>query len=171
MEELQEMWEAIMEATVFGMGHGHICEDKTGLSKARRLAIVGIESLYNFFFFFFWGRKSPSHGDKHKKKKIYTGKGLGGNLSGAQGFTNFNPPVNAILKHGWKLKESKPQNCTWVLDILKLIHIWDVGLISWWDNLPKSHLGSVSQGPLAVWVRLAISSCKKIRTVKCFFIS
>lgn len=84
---------------MFGMGHGHICEDKTGLSKARKLANVGIESLYNFFFFFLRQKVSFTWGQT-QKKKIYTGKGLGGNLSGEQGFTNFNPPVNAILKHG-----------------------------------------------------------------------
>lgn len=35
-----------MEATVFGTGQGHGHRDKTSLSKARRLANVGTESLY-----------------------------------------------------------------------------------------------------------------------------
>lgn len=39
-----------MEVTVFGMGQGHIHRGKTGLSKARRLATVSAESLYNPIF-------------------------------------------------------------------------------------------------------------------------
>lgn len=56
---------------MFGMGHGHICEDKTGLSKARRLANVGIESLYNFFFFFFEAESLLHMGTNTKKKDLY----------------------------------------------------------------------------------------------------
>lgn len=55
---------------MFGMGHGHICEDKTGLSKARRLANVGIESLYNFFFFL-RQKVSFTWGQTQKKKDLY----------------------------------------------------------------------------------------------------
>lgn len=59
-----------------------------------------LKACITFFFFFFEAESLLHMGTNTKKKKIYTGKGLGGNLSGAQGFTNFNPPVNAILKHG-----------------------------------------------------------------------
>lgn len=60
------MWEAIMEMAEFGMDQGHIHRDNKCLSKAGRLANVGYETLCNQIF---WSRKSPSHGDKHKKKK------------------------------------------------------------------------------------------------------